>query len=148
VAPLYSQNDGSQLIPKVSLISSNVSYKETIVTKSYNLYRPGNKYSNPVVTYNTIELYSLKITVIIRESNHDAIFPLDIKLTSPENEIKILSVDKDISQYQLNEFYNYELDIDMKGTGWFTIEIGDYLNGQNNITYDKSIIYVKKIDAL
>jgi hypothetical protein len=86
--------------------------------------------------------------VIIRESNYDAIFPLDIKLTSPKNKIKILSVDKDISQYQLNEFYNYKLDIDMKETGWFTIEIGDYLNGQNNITYDKSIIYVKKIDAL
>ncbi len=145
---LFAQTSIAQSVPKVSIISSDILYVGTEVTKSNNRHSPGSDKAAPVITYYKKIIYALKFSVIIREHVLNSATPLDIKLTSPGNNVKILHVEEDISGFSLNELYRYDVEVQLDETGWFTFEIGKFSYGNDqkpiSITYDKSSIYVKK----
>jgi hypothetical protein len=143
-AIVISLKISAQPISAISIISSNMFYLRTEVTKS-NSGPVHNGKATQVITNYENDYYSLKISIKINE-NIEA--PLDIKLTSSKGKEKIYRLEENIKLLKEDEFYDYNLEIILQETGWYKFEIGDFTKNENgtntNIVFDESNIYVKK----
>lgn len=143
-AIVVSQKIGAQPISAISIISSDIVFLRTEVTKS-NSGPVHNGKATQVITYYENDYYSLKLAIKINE-NIEA--PLDIKLSSSKEKGKIYRLEENIKLLKKGEFYDYNLEIILKETGWYRFEIGDFSineSGTNtNLVFDESNIYVKK----
>ncbi|MCF8356904.1 MAG: hypothetical protein K9H48_20870 [Melioribacteraceae bacterium] len=144
-AIVISQKISAQSISAISIISTDIVFLRTEVTKSYSRHIPGSKYIQPVITYHKADYYSLKLSVKINENIE---VPLDIKLTPSKEIAKIYRLEKNIKLLRQDEFYDYYLEIILNETGWYKLEIGDFSKNENgintNLVFDESTIYVIK----
>ena len=134
----------AQSISAISIISSDITFLRTEVTKS-NTGPVRNGKVAQVITYYENDHYSLKLSIKINE-NIEA--PLDIRLTSSKGDKSIYRLDENTKLLMKDEFYYYDIEIVLKETGWYKLEIGDFFKNENceinNIVFDESSIYVKK----
>ncbi len=135
----------AQSISAISIISSDITFIRTEVTKSSTGPVSRNGKVAQVITYYEDDYYSLKLSIKINE-NIEA--PLDIRLTSSKGDKSIYRLDENTKLLMKDEFYYYDIEIVLKETGWYKLEIGDFSKNANceinNIVFDESSIYVKK----
>lgn len=138
------QEISAQSISAVSLISSDIVFLRTEVIESNHGPIHNGKVSY-VITYYENNYYSLKSIIKINENIEAS---LDIKLTSPTGKEKIYRLEENIDLLKKDEFYDYNLEIILEETGWYKLEIGNFIETKDkfiqNIVFDKSTIYVKK----
>lgn len=143
-AIVISQKISAQPISAISIISSNIFFLRTEVTKS-NSGPVHNGKATQVITYYENDYYTLKLSIKINENIET---PLDIKLTSSKEKEKIYRLEENIKLLRKDEFYYYNLEVILKETGWYKFEIGDFSKNENgtntNLVFDESNIYVKK----
>lgn len=143
-AIFISQKISAQPFSAISIISSNIVFLRTEVTKS-NSGPVYNGNAAQVITYYENDYYSLKLSIKINE-NIEA--PLDIKLTSSKEKEKIYRLEENIKRLKEDKFYNYNLEIILQEPGWYKLEIGDFSKNENgtntDLVFDKISIYVKK----
>ncbi len=141
---VISQEINAQSTSDISIISSGIVFLRTETTKaSTGPAHNGN--ASQVITYYKSDYYSLKLTIKINENIED---PLDIKLISPKGREQIYRLQQNIKLLWKDEFYDYNLEIILEGTGWYKFEIGDFSKNRNgintNLVFDERNIYVKK----
>lgn len=143
-AIVISQKISAQPFSAVSIISSDIYFLRTEVTKS-NSGPVYNGNVTQVITYYENDYYSLKLSIKINE-NIDT--PLDIKLTSSKEKENIYRLEENIRLLKKDEFYHYNLEIILKEPGWYKLEFGDFSKNENgtntSIVFDEIRIYVKK----
>jgi len=136
-----SQDFSDTVIPRVSLISSNIFFITRITEKSNGLYDPHSKRESYVIVTRNYLVYDLKFNISLRESKIISAIPLDIRLTFSKNNSIVIHIEDDISDFVLNEIKDYDMELRIQQSGWVTFEIGEF-NDTANITYDRTTMYL------
>lgn len=142
---LLSQAAYGQALNGISIISTDITYLRTEVTKSSTRHVPGSKYVQYVITDHTNDYYLLKFSIKINDNIES---PLDLKLTPKKRNPRVFRIEDKLGNMENNKIYDYELEYGLNDTGWVLFELGNFsdLENQNSINkiFDKTSIYISK----
>ncbi len=135
----YAQVLDSTRYPKISIISANAFFIDTVVSQSNSQIIPGTFISLPVVTIYKFLEYEFNISFIIRDKGQRNQLPLKVRLINPNEESQFILINQNIADMQQNIIYNYRLNISTNVSGWFNIElISDEEENNKIIVFDKT----------
>ncbi len=138
---LHAQDFADTVIPKVSIISANAYFVNSVSGTSNENFNPVTKKIEYVEIHYHYLIYELKFKIALRKSKIDAAIPLDIRLTFSNKQILIMPIEDDISDFIFNDIYDYDMEIHAPKNEWVTFEIGEFYYEDTNITYDRTILY-------
>lgn len=115
----FSQEDEKIVFPRVNHISSNAFYKGTFTVKSPYKSDPRSLRRPPAIVDYTFHGFEFRVSIIIREKGNIADLPVCVKLISPKNEIRILTLTKDISHLPKNKILDFSFPLELKERGCF-----------------------------
>jgi len=137
----FPQNSKKFVFPRVNHISSNAFYKGTFTVKSFDKSIPGSPKSLPVVTTYTFNGFEFRVSIIVREKGNIPELPLCVRLISPQNEIRLLTITEDIRHLRKNKILDFNFPIESKEMGMFLLEIVSPENLTNQADPRKEIVY-------
>ena len=137
----FSQEDEKIVFPKVNHISSNAFYKGTFVTESNHKSIPGSDISLPVITYYKFHGFEFRVSIIIREKGNISDLPVCVRLISPRNDIRILTLAEDIKHLRKNKILDFSFPIQLQEMGMYLLEIFSPENLTNHADPQKEIVY-------
>ena len=119
----FSQEDEKIVFPKVNHIASNAFYKGTFTEKSPNKTIPGKPISFPVVTTRRFHGFEFRVSIIVREKGNITGLPVCVKLISPKNEVRMLTLAVDIKHLRKNKILDFSFPIQLQEMGMFLLEV-------------------------
>lgn len=137
----FSQSGEKIIFPKVDHISSNAFYKGTFVTESSHKSIPGSKIGFPVITHHKFHGFEFRVSIIIREKGNIPGLPVCVKLISPKNEIRMLTITDDITHLPKNKILDFSFPLGLEEMGMFLLEIVSPENLTHQADYGKDIVY-------
>ncbi|MDP3149124.1 MAG: hypothetical protein Q8N83_08340 [Ignavibacteria bacterium] len=137
----FSQEDEKIVFPKVNHIASNAFYKGTFVTKSNHKSIPGSDISLPVITYHKFHGFEFRVSIIVREKGNISNLPVCVKLISPKNEIRMLTLTDDIAHLPKNKILDFSFPLELKEMGIFLLEVVSPENLTIQADHERDIVY-------
>ncbi len=137
----FSQESEKIVFPKLNHISSNAFYKGTFVTKSNDKPIPGSNISLPVITYYKFHGFEFRVSIIVREKGNISTLPVCVKLISPQNEIRMLTITEDIAHLPKNKILDFSFPLELNEMGKFLMEIVSPENLTSQADPHKEIVY-------
>ncbi|MCF8242485.1 MAG: hypothetical protein K9J16_13990 [Melioribacteraceae bacterium] len=90
-------------------------------------------------------VYRVKISANIIEINENTTGTLNVKLTSPKGYSQYFRLADDISNWNVNQVYEYHINFKTHEIGWYKMELGKFnirdKNNKYDIIYDKRGVY-------
>lgn len=139
--PTFSQESEKIIFPKINHISSNAFYKGTFVTESNQKPIPGSNISLHVITHYKFHGYEFRVSIIIREKGNIPDLPVCVKLISPKNEIRMLTITEDIAHLPKNKILDFSFPLELQDMGMFLMEIVSPENLTSQTDPEKNIVY-------
>lgn len=137
----FSQEDEKIVFPKVNHISSNAFYKGTFTEKSPYKTIPGKPIRFPVVTTRRFHGFEFRVSIIVREKGNIPSLPVCVKLISPKNEIRILTLVDDILHLPKNKILDFSFPLELQEMGMFLLEIVSPEDLTNQADHESDIVY-------
>jgi len=137
----FSQEDEKIVFPKVNHIASNAFYKGTFTEKSHHKKVPGKPIGFPVVTARRFHGFEFRVSIIVREKGNIPNLPVYVKLISPINEVRLLTLTKDITHLPKNKILDFSFPLELKEMGIFLLEVVSPENLTNQADPRKDIVY-------
>ena len=137
----FSQDGEKIVFPKVNHISSNAFYKGTFTVKSPYKYNPGSLRRPPAIVDYTFHGFEFRVSIIIREKGNIPDLPVCVKLISPKNEVRILTLAEDIKHLRKDKILDFSFPLELKEMGIFLLEVVSPENLTNQADPRKDIVY-------
>lgn len=137
----FSQESEKIIFPKVNHISSNAFYKGTFVTESSGGWISRGDILIPVVTDYTFHGFEFRVSIIIREKGNIPDLPVCVKLISPKNEVRILTLTDDIAHLPKNKILDFSFPLELQEMGMFLLKIVSPENLSIQTDPERDIVY-------
>jgi hypothetical protein len=137
----FSQDGSETIIPQISFVSFESHLVDTSTTIVYQSNSSSSQITPPENGISKFLVYELKFSVIVKEKGNVPM-RLKIRITSPQNDLHEETLVPDISKLEINNIYNYNIQITAKNSGWFLVELfSDTKENANNVLLDKRNLY-------
>jgi len=134
--------EGSELIfPKVNHISSNAFYKGTFTVKRPYQNIRGSEYISPAEMAYTFHGFEFRVSIIVRDKGNIPGLPLCVRLTSPRNERRMLTLAEDISSLPKDKILDFNFPVETELMGLFLMELVSPENQTIDADPEKDIVF-------
>jgi len=137
----YAQKVEESVFPKVSHISSNAFYKGTFTVKSPYNSDPRRPIRPPALVEYTFHGFEFRVSIIVREKGSIPNLPLCVRLISPNNEVRMLTLAEDLALLRKDKILDFSFPIELEEMGMFFLEVVSPENLTVQADPNKDIVY-------
>jgi len=137
----FPQDSKKFVFPRVNHFSSNAFYKGTFTVKAPYKSDPESVKRPPAIVDYTFHGFEFRVSIIIRERGNIPDLPVCVRLISPQNEVRLLTLTKDITHLPKNKILDFSFPLELQKMGMFILEIVSPENLTNQADPRKDIVY-------